>query len=333
MTTRQPTLAEVAHLAGVSTGTVSRVINNSPNVGAKSRRAVETAVRELGYVPNLAARSLATQRSGAVVLAISSDDSALFANQFFAEIITGVNMMMEESELDLTLIMAASDKGRGRLARVLQARGAAGVMLLAVRENDPLLKIAEGGGVPVVYGGRPLGDPPRWYVDADNRGGARQAVEHLVSTGRTRIATITGPLDQYAGTARYLGFREALALAGLGDQRVAHGDFGEASGAAAMTRLLAEHPDLDAVAVASDAMAAGALGVLHERGIEVPGRVAVVGFSDVVTARYTRPALTTVHQPIVALGREMTRMLLALIRGEQATPLILPTELVIRDST
>lgn len=332
MTNRQPTVTEVAQLAGVSTGTVSRVLNNSPTVGEKSRRAVEEAVRQLGYVPNLAARSLATQRSGAVVLAISSDDPALFANQFFAEVITGVNAVIEESDLELTLIMAASDKGRARLARVLQARGAAGVMLLALRENDPLAKIAEEGVVPVVYGGRPLGDPPPWYVDADNRGGARQAVEYLISTGRSRIATITGPLDQHAGVARYLGYREALALARLDDHRVAHGDFSEASGAAAMGRLLAEHPDLDAVAVASDAMAAGALTVLNDRGIDVPGQIAVVGFNDIVTAQHTRPALTTVRQPIVALGREMTRMLLALIRGEPTTPLILPTELVIRDS-
>ncbi|MBM2619703.1 LacI family DNA-binding transcriptional regulator [Actinoplanes sp. LDG1-06] len=333
MTSQQPTLAEVAQLAGVSTGTVSRVINNAPNVGDKSRKAVEAAVRKLGYVPNLAARSLATQRSGAVVLAISSDDPALFVNQFFAEIITGVNAVIEESDLELILIMAASARGRARLTRVLHARGAAGVMLLALHENDPLVQTAERGGVPVVYGGRPYGDqPPRYYVDADNRGGARQAVEHLIATGRSRIATITGPQDQHAGVARYLGWREALALARLDDHRVAHGDFSEASGAAAMRRLLDEHPDLDAVAVASDAMAAGALGVLAERGLAVPEQVAVVGFNDIINAQLVRPALTTVHQPIVALGREMTRMLLAVIRGEEPTPLILPTQMVIRES-
>lgn len=332
MTNRQPTLIEVAKLAGVSIGTVSRVINNAPHVSRKARHVVERAIEELGYVPNLAARSLASQRSGAVVLAISSDDPALFANLFFAQVISGVNAVIEESDLELMLVLAASERGRGRLAKILQSRAAAGVMLLALRENDPLSKIAEESGVPVVHGGRSLGATPEWYVDADNRGGARQAVEYLISTGRSRIATITGPQDMHAGVARYVGYREAVALAGLSDRRVVHSDFTEQGGRAAMAQLLEEHPDLDAVMVASDIMAAGALVLLKERGIDVPEEVAVVGFNDIVSAQYTQPALTTIRQPIEALGREMTRMLLALMRDERPTSLILPTELVIRDS-
>jgi DNA-binding LacI/PurR family transcriptional regulator len=332
MTRRPPTLDEVALRAGVSVGTVSRVINNRRHVSQKARQAVESAVAELGYVPSMAARSLASQRRGAVVLAISSDDPALFANLFFAEVITGVNAVVEETDLELLLVLAASERGRARLARILQSRGADGVMLLALRENDPLAKVAEAGGVPVVHGGRPLDRAPRWYVDADNRGGARQAVEYLISTGRRAIGTVTGPLDMHVGVSRYLGFREAVALAGLKDHRVAHADFSEAGGAAATARLLDEHPDLDAVFVASDAMAAGALRVLRERGRAVPEDVAVVGFNDVLTARHTQPALTTIHQPIVALGREMTRMLVRVLGGEEPTPLILPTDLVIRGS-
>ncbi|MEU9960103.1 LacI family DNA-binding transcriptional regulator [Streptomyces sp. NPDC050982] len=332
MTRRPPTLDEVALRAGVSVGTVSRVINNRQHVSKKARQAVESAVAELGYVPNVAARSLASQRRGAVVLAISSDDPALFANLFFAEVITGVNAVIEETDLELLLVLAASERGRARLTRILQSRGADGVMLLALRENDPLAKVAEAGGVPVVHGGRPLDRAPRWYVDADNRGGARQAVEYLISTGRRAIGTVTGPQDMHAGVSRYLGFREAVALAGLKDHRVAHADFSEAGGAAATARLLDEHPDLDAVFVASDAMAAGALRVLRERGRTVPEDVAVVGFNDILTARHTQPALTTIHQPIVALGREMTRMLVRVLGGEEPTPLILPTDLVIRES-
>ncbi|MEU9896081.1 LacI family DNA-binding transcriptional regulator [Streptomyces phaeochromogenes] len=332
MTRRPPTLDEVALRAGVSVGTVSRVINNRQHVSKKARQAVESAVAELGYVPNVAARSLASQRRGAVVLAISSDDPALFANLFFAEVITGVNAVIEETDLELLLVLAASERGRARLARILQSRGADGVMLLALRENDPLAKVAESGGVPVVHGGRPLERAPRWYVDADNRGGARQAVEYLISKGRRAIGTVTGPQDMHAGVSRYLGFREAVALAGLKDHRVAHADFSEAGGAAATARLLDEHPDLDAVFVASDAMAAGALRVLRERGRAVPEDVAVVGFNDILTARHTQPSLTTIHQPIVALGREMTRMLVRVLAGEEPTPLILPTDLVIRES-
>ncbi|MER5948463.1 LacI family DNA-binding transcriptional regulator [Streptomyces sp. NPDC001904] len=332
MTGRQPTLDEVAERAGVSRGTVSRVLNNRQHVSAKARRAVEQAIDDLGYVPSVAARSLASARRGAVVLAISSDDPALFANQFFAEVIAGVNTVMEDTDLHLMLILAATERGRERLERVLQSRGADGVMLLALRENDPLVKVAEAGKVPVVYGGQPLERAPRFYVDADNRGGARSAVEYLISTGRERIATITGPQDQQVGVARYLGHREALALAGLDGRRVAHGDFSQESGARAMNELLDRHGDLDAVFVASDAMAAGALEALRAAGRTVPDDVAVVGFNDIVTAQHTTPTLTTVRQPIEALGREMTRMLLRAINEDTPTPLILPTELVVRES-
>jgi DNA-binding LacI/PurR family transcriptional regulator len=332
MSDRPPTLLQVAQRAGVSTGTVSRVVNNARHVSAKARRAVERAIDELGYVPNVAARSLVTQRRGALVLAISSDDPALFANLFFAQVVAGVNSVIEETDLELLLVLAATERGRGRLARLLQSRGADGVMLLALRENDPLSMLAESSGLPVVHGGRSLNEAPRWYVDADNRGGAREAVEYLIATGRRRIATITGALDLHAGASRQLGFREATMLAGLSDARVAHGDFSEASGAAGMAELLDAHPDLDAVFVASDAMAVGALAVLRDRGRTVPGDVAVVGFNDVVTAQHTQPTLTTVRQPIEALGAEMTRMLVRLISGEQPTPLILPTQLIIRES-
>ncbi|GAA2786267.1 LacI family DNA-binding transcriptional regulator [Crossiella cryophila] len=330
MTERPPTLDAVAQRAGVSTGTVSRVLNNAQHVSQKARQAVERAIEELGYVPNTAARSLAARRRGAVVLAISSEDPALTANLFFAEVITGVNAVIEETDLQLLLVLAASQRGQDRFTRVLHA--ADGVLLLALREHDPLSKLAADSGLPVVHGGQPLGHTPRHYVDADNRGGARLATEHLISLGRRRIATITGGTDQQVALARHLGYREALALAGLSEKRLAHGDFTESGGAAAMTRLLAEHPDLDAVFVASDAMAAGALDVLRERGRRVPEEVAVVGFNDIVTAQHTQPALTTVRQPIEALGREMTRMLIRLINGEQPTSLILPTELIRRDS-
>lgn len=332
MNTRPPTLEEVAQRAGVSTGTVSRVINNARHVSDKAKNAVQSAIAELGYVPNTAARSLATQRRGAVVLAISSDDPALFANLFFAEAVTGVNAALEETDLHLMLVLAASARGRERFAKILQSRSADGVMLLALKENDPLSKLAEDSGLPTVHGGRSLDRTPQWYVDADNRGGARTAVEHLIATGHRTIATITGELNTHAGQARYLGFREAVVLAGLGDQRVAHGDFSESSGAAGMKLLLDDHPDLDAVFAASDSMAAGALGVLRDNGKRVPEDVAVIGFNDVATAAHTQPALTTVRQPIEALGREMTRMLLRLLNNEQPTSLILPTELVLRDS-
>ena len=330
---RRPTLDEVAALAGVSRSAASRAINQSGHASRATREAVERAVRELGYVPNPTARALAIQQSGAVVLAISRHDSELFADPFWAQIIAGVSAALERTELVLMLALADSEFGRARLERILRSRRADGVMLMGLHGDDPLYRFAEKLDLPVVYGGRPLNAEPAWYVDADNRGGARLAAEHLIGLGRRRIATITGVMDTHVGVARLRGFQDALAVAGLDTSLVEQGDFTEASGAAAMTRLLAAHSDLDAVFAASDNMAAGALRAIKAAGRSVPGDVAVVGFDDNVIARYTSPPLTIVSQPIKQLGWEMAKMLVGLIDGEQPGPLILPTRLVVREST
>lgn len=330
---RRPTLDEVARLAGVSRAAASRAINRSGHASRATTEAVERAVRELGYVPNPTARALATQQSGAVVLAISHHDSELFADPFYAQIIAGVSAALERTDLVLTLALADSDLGRARLERILRSRRADGIMLTGLHGDDPLYHLADKLDLPVVYGGRPLNAEPAWYVDADNRGGARLAAEHLIGGGRRRIATITGFLDADVGVARLRGFQDALAVAGLEAGLVEEGDFTEASGAAAATRLLAACPDLDAIFAASDNMAAGALRAVQAAGRSVPGDVAIVGFDDNVIARYTSPPLTVVAQPIKQLGREMGKMLLSLIDGEQPSPLILPTRLVVRASS
>ena len=332
---RQPTLDEVARLAGVSRSVASRVINRSGNVSQSARQAVERAVRELDYVPNPTARALATRQAGAVVLAVSHHDPALFADPFYAQIIAGVSAALEKTDLVLMLALADSAHGRARLENLLRSRRADGVMLMALHGDDPLDRLAAKLDLPVVYGGRPLraeSEWPEWYVDADNRGGARAVTEHLIAAGRRRLATIAGQADTQVGAERLRGFQEAAAVAGLDPVHVEYGDFTEASGAAAMQRLLTAHPDLDAVFAASDNMAAGALRELRAHGRAVPDDVAVAGFDDHLIARHTTPPLTTVYQPIQQLGREMGRMLLDLIDGGHPSPLILPTRLVIRES-
>ena len=329
---RPPTLDEVARLAGVSRSAASRVINGSGNVSRTARAAVENAVRELDYVPNPTARALATRQAGAVVLAVSHHDPALFADPFYAQIIAGVSAALEKTDLVLMLALADSAHGRTRLENLLRARRADGIMLMALHGDDPLDRLAAKLDLPVVHGGRPLNSEPEWYVDADNRGGARRATEHLIGSGRRHIASIAGPADTQVGVERLRGFQEATAVAGLDASAVEYGDFTEDSGAAAMARLLQARPRLDAVFAASDNMAAGALRTLREANRPVPGDVAVVGFNDHVLARHTAPPLTTVHQPIEQLGREMCRMLLDLIGGGRPSPLLLPTRLVVRES-
>jgi DNA-binding LacI/PurR family transcriptional regulator len=337
----RPTLDQVAARAGVGRGTVSRVVNGSPQVSAAAKAAVEQAIQELGYVPNRAARALVTQRTDSVALVVSESEERVFGEPFFAGIIRGISSMLLETPLQLWLAMAQSKAERERVEHHLTPQHVDGVLLLSLHGDDPLPALLAQRGLPVVLGGQPGGkvkiaSDQMSCVDADNVGGARTAVAHLLGRGRRRVAAIAGPQDMGVGVARLNGYRRALREARLpvDESQIGYGDFSEASGASAMRMLLDRHPDLDAVFAASDLMAVGAMRVLRERGRGVPGDVAVVGFEDSVLARQTEPPLTTVHQPVEAMGREMARLLVAHIRGEHvpAPLVVLDTHLVVRES-
>ncbi len=334
---RFPTLNEVAALAGVGRGTVSRVLNDSPQVTAQTRAAVLAAIEELGYVPNRAARSLVRRRSDSIAVVISEPGSRVFSEPFFGDFIRGVTEELGRTELQLLLTMARTAAERERLHRFLTGRHVDGVLLASLHRDDPLPRLITDLRIPAVSVGRPADDVALPYVDADNLGGARDAVAHLVQRGRRRIATITGRLDMDAAVCRLAGYREALAAAGLpaDDRLVARGDYTEAGGGRAMRALLRRVPDLDAVFAASDLMASGALHVLADEGRRVPEDVAVVGFDDSTVARHTRPRLTSVRQPTAAMGRRMVRLLGEAMRPGAPAPesIVLPTRLVVRAST
>lgn len=334
MTTAQrPTLEAVARRAGVSRATVSRVVNGSTTVAEPIREAVHRAVAELGYVPNLAARSLVTQRTDSVALVMPEAATRVFSDdQVFPGIIRGAALELEAADKQLVLMLAGSRAGHERVERYTTGRHVDGVLFASLHGADPLPGRLTRLGIPVVCSGRPLGDASVPYVDVDHVGGVTRAVQHLIDGGRRRIATIAGPQDMVGGIERLAGYQAAVTSAGL-PEWVAYGDFTRESGVAAMRRLLAEHPDLDAVFAASDLMAHAALRTLRTAGRRVPDDVAVVGFDDIETAAYTEPPLTTVRQPIQEIGRRMTRQLLRLAAGEPIEPaVVLPTKLVLRDS-
>jgi DNA-binding LacI/PurR family transcriptional regulator len=331
----QPTLEQVAALAGVSRATVSRVVNGSPRVSPERRALVQQAIGKLGYVPNRAARSLVTRRSDSVALVVSEPETRVFAEPFFAGIARGVAATLAVTDLQLILLMAQDPAQRERVVRYIVNHHADGVLLASTHGDDPLPRRLSDAGVPTVLVGRPVGRVAASYVDADNRGGAREAVAYLAASGRRCIATITGPQDMSPGIDRLDGWQDALRAAGLPaeDRLVETGDFSEDSGRQAMAALLGRVPDLDAVFAASDLMALGAMRTLKEAGRQVPDQVAVVGFDDSVLARHAEPQLTTVRQPIEEMGRQMTRLLLAKLAGEAAgMSVILETELVLRAS-
>ena len=314
-----PTLDEVAVLAGVSRATVSRVINDSPRVSPAARKAVEAAVAELRYVPNRMARSLVTRRTDTIALVLSETDTQIFSDPFFARIVRGVSTALADTDLTVVLLAAPDGREQEKAGRYVRRGHVDGVILMSMHAEDVLPGVLTDAHVPLVLFGRPLDGAAVSYVDADNSGGAVLATRHLVDQGRRRIATVTGPRDMNAGIDRLAGFRAGLEEAGLPlpAPRCTEGDFTEAGGARAMARLLEQAPDLDAVFVASDPMAVGALRVLADSGRRVPDDVAVVGFDDAPVAAGCEPPLTTVAQPLAEMTRELTAVLLRQIDGSR----------------
>ena len=349
-----PTLEDVAARAGVSRATASRVVNGEARVAAATRAAVEAAADELGYVPNRAARSLAAHRNDTIALVVCEPSGQIFGDPFFGRVVRGAAAELGPTRYQLVLLMVQDDADRARADRHLVRGNADGVLLVSTRQDDPLPGRVAAAGVPCVLAGRPPEGVAVGYVDADNVGGAHRATAHLLERGRRVVATVAGPADMAAGVDRLVGWRKALAEAGLPASRtlVARAPFTREGGEHATHRLLAAHPDLDGLFVASDLMALGALDALRAAGRRVPDDVAVVGFDDSDLARGALPPLTTVRQPIEGLGHAMAASLLSLLDAARAaapTPspasssapppvppppaIVLPTDLVIRASS
>ncbi|MFD8500379.1 LacI family DNA-binding transcriptional regulator [Amycolatopsis sp. NPDC059657] len=333
---RPPTIHDVAAHAGVSRGTVSRVLQGGHNVSQASQEAVNAAIRKLGYVVNRAARSLVTQRAGSVAFLLSETQDRFFQDPNFTTLLRGCTEALAAHDLPLVLITAGTDAERRRISRYLSAGPVDGVLLISSHRDNSMIDHLREAGLPFVCCGKPLGRRgPMSYVAVDEREGAKDMVRHLLESGRRRVATIAGPQDTPGGLDRLLGYRETLAEHGVAyDERlVAVGDYSRGSGEACMRELLSRAPDIDAVFVASDLMAAGALTAIEGSGRRVADDIAVGGFDDSSAALEAKPPLTTIRQPWARISEVMVRLVLAQIAGDGPSAVILPAELVIREST
>jgi DNA-binding LacI/PurR family transcriptional regulator len=329
---RGPTIDDVAEVAGVSRGTVSRVLNGGRYVSPATRAAVEAAMRSTGYVVNQNARSLVTRRSNAFAFVVSEPQERLFEDPNFNVLLRACTHAVAGHDANLVLLLAGTAGFRQRALRYVRAGHVDGVLLVSSHGGDPIFGELYGSGIPTISCGRSLDDrAPLPFVSCDDRGGARQLVQHLRATGRSRIATIAGTLDTAGGIDRLQGYRDVVGeVPGTLVEPAA--DWTPAAGDTAMRRLLERHPDLDAVFVASDLVATGAIAALQRLGKRVPEDVAVGGFDDSPVAQTIRPALTTVRQRLDVIGARMVRLLLDVLDGKDGRDVIVPTELVVRDS-
>jgi DNA-binding LacI/PurR family transcriptional regulator len=334
----------VAALAGVSPATASRVLNGTAKVSGPVRAGVREAMTQLSYVPQRVrgpqgARGSQRDAVRSIAAVVWDDGVRLFADSFFARVLRGAGQALRHDEIQLVLLLVRDPADYPSVERYLSRGLADGVIMISAHGRDPLCRSLSTLGLPTVLAGRPTFPADLPYVDADNRGGAREAVRRLLRSGRRSITSIAGPPDMAVGVDRLAGYRDVLAEAGM-PSLILHGDFSQASGEHAMTRLLACQPDLDAVFAASDLMASGALRTLRRAGRRVPEDVAVIGFDDAPLALHTDPRLTTVRQPVEEMGAAMARLLTRQIvgepaeAGEAAEPVgtVFATELIVRES-
>ncbi len=335
------TSEEVARLAGVSRATVSRALNGSVRVSDEARERVLAAIATLGYEPDVVAQSLVRQRSRVIAVSLFPEGEQLplshlgqTSRYFYLGVLENIEREAIAAGYDLLLPSHPLGKSPEHYIRSLQTRRVAGVVMLHATEARIQALIR--ADLPSVFIDRVSQGSHATYVKSDNIDGTRQATEHLLALGHRRIALLTGLTTDLVGLERLLGYQQALAQAGItpdsGLVRQSGWNVDEAYEAA--RTLLAERHDFTAIVAGSDFMAIGILRALTEQGLRVPEDVSLIGFDDIDFCQYTVPPLTTVRQDRVAMGRGAVERLVALIEeAEEVSPLVLPTQLIIRKST
>ena len=310
---------------------MSRVINGGP-VAEATRQRVLAALERTNYRPNLAARSLATGRTGVVGLSIHEPAPVVFSDPYFSALVEGISTTLAESETGLMLWMSHHSKEE-TLKRVLSTNFVDGVICTATLLRDPLVDGLLASDLPTVLLGHRRHDASANYVDIDSATAAEEMVQHLVDVGRSRIGHITGKRGTVSGEDRLTGYHRGLDRARIPDRFVVDGDYSEQGGYEGALRLFQE--DVDAIFAGNDATARGVYRAAAERGLSIPEDVAVAGFDDLDFAAHLDPPLTTVRQDVRAQGAMAARTLLRILERTSGTPsrVILPTELVIRRST
>lgn len=328
---RRVTMEDVAREAGVARGTVSRVLNGG-SASPASRSRVEAAIEKTGYRANIHARSLASGRSSVYAAVLSEPYSELFEDPTFGRMLHGISGELVGTEIALNLLFATTAEERARTLRQLSPGRVDGVILLSPHLDDPFLSQLSADTPVVVCGDLPEQRANMWTATVDDHHGGVLGAEHLVERGCRRVVIIAGP-DQVQGVrdrvaGQIQGLREALLPDGI-----VHASYSTAGGASAMRTLLERHPDVDGVLCSSDRQALGALSVLRESGRRIPEDIRVVGFDDHPMAASATPPLTTISQPITEVGATSARLLHSIVDGRPAASVVLPTRLVIRETT
>ena len=326
------TIKDVARVAGVSVATVSRALNGAENVLPHTRQRIVEVARELRYSPSGAARSLITRRTDTIGALLPD-----LHGEFFSELIRGIDQAARARGLHLLLSSSHDDANEAAAAlRAMNGR-VDGLIVMSPHADDDFLSQNLPPALPAVLLNSGVRGASQRVFAVDNFGGARAMTEHLVQSGRRRIAFLGGPQANFEARERERGYRAGLVGLGHGAEPwLLEGDFSEAGGQRAAAGLLALAPGQrpDAVFAANDIMAIGLLGALQAGGVRLPEDIALAGFDDIPIARYVSPALTTMHVPIAALGGQALDALADTLErnATDASATVMPVQLVVRQS-
>jgi len=327
------TIEYVAQLAEVSKATVSRVLNNSPKVTEKTREKVMKAIKESGYYPSATARRLTTNKAETIGLIIPTPQDTTFGNPFYTEILRGFTHQAKIESYDLLLFI---NEYQFNYSRLFHDRRVDGLLLVGIKRNDKGITQLSKNKFPYVLTGK-IDYKEANYVDADNKGGAYQAVSYLANLGHKKIAYLGGSFEFTFNQERFEGYLKAFKEHNLkyGKELTMESINTQESGYEAMHKLLESSSIPTAVFVANDLDAIGAMKAIREKGLRIPKDIAVIGFDDIQLASYIEPPLTTVRQPIYEMGITAISLLVQLIEGKKKEPLKveLPTQLIIRESS
>ncbi len=336
------TIRDVARSANVSVGTVSNVLNDSPLVKDETRQRVLAAIEKLNFHPAAAARSLSTNRTntiGMVRTELRPHHTKIEFDPVVQDLINGVTTEAIDSGIGLTFwTIPVGTKEMALYRRLIAARQVDGMILFAPREHDPRIAYMQEHEFPFVVFGRNTSQHNFHWIDVDGAYGVRLAVQHLADLGHRRIGYIAPPSEQSLAEQRWVGFVQGMTEHNLpiDDELVFEGDFTERTGQLGTHQLLNQPNPPTAIICNNDRMAFGAMREIQSRGLTVGDDISVVGFDDIPLSRYSHPALTTIQQPVQAIGRLMFQLLQAVIQDRPTEALsgrlIQPT-LQIRQTT
>lgn len=333
------TIKDVAKLANVNPSTVSRVISNNPRISEKTKKTVRKAMEDLGYHPNLNARSLVSQSTKAIGIIMPGAAEKAFQNPFFSDVLKGIITKAHQQDYSLYLSTGGTEKDiYDGVVSMVQGKRVDGIILLYSRINDETISYLNKMKFPFVVIGKPYIDQDViTFVDNNNVLAAEEATQYIIELGHNRIAYVGGSLELMVTIDRLQGYKNALLNSGFQVRKeyIVHEEFLKEGGQEAVVELFTLDEPPTALMVADDLMAFGVLNSLVENGIRVPEDVSVVSFNNVMLAEFSRPPLTSVDIDIYQLGYNAVELLIDLVSGKKVEPnyRIIPHKLIIRDSS